>query len=174
MNKLILAALALAACGEGSDALQDKARKIDSWDFLRKAVAEGLKADGADRALIKGCIAEERNLFVHKCPICEPVRQSFSAYGNDPASVQGKGFPKDIADDLKNPTRLTQLKALERLIDRYVASHYERLKMSPADRQAMQAALAAGKKEGMRMKDLSGQKDFGDFCPSCNGASKAK
>lgn len=171
MRTLMLAALALAACGEGSEA---QARKIDPWEFLRKAVAEGLKADGADRALIKGCIADERNLFVHKCPICEPVRQAFAVYGNDPAPAQGRGFPKDIADDLKNATRLTQLKALERLVDRYVASHYERLKMSPADRQAMQAALAAGKKEGMRMKELSGQKDFGDFCPSCNGASKAK
>lgn len=167
MRTMILAGLALVACG------QAKARKIESGEFLRKAVTEGLKADGADRALVKACITDERNLFVRKCPICEPVRQGFAAYGNDPAPVQGKGFPKDIADDLKNPDRLVQLKAVERLVDRYVSRHYERLKMSAEERQAMQAALADGKKEGMKMKEL-GSPTFGDFCPSCNGAAKAK
>jgi len=131
----------------------------------------------ADRALVKERIVDGKSLFVQKCPVCEPVRQGFLEYGNAPAKetpatpAEGKGLPKDIVDDLKSPTRLTQLKALERLVDRYVSRHYERLKMSAEERQAMHSALEDGKKQGMEMKQY--QKDFGDFCPSCNGASGA-
>jgi len=60
------------------------------------------------------------------------------------------------------------------LIDRYVSSHYQRLKLNEEERKTLQVKLEIGKKEGMRMKELGPQKDFGDFCPSCNGAAKAK
>jgi hypothetical protein len=145
-------------------------------EFLRKAVVEGLKEDGADPAFINTFLVEKRELFVLKCPICENVRKAFAEYaaGKPVERVKGKGLPKDIVDDLKNPTRLVQLKAVERLVDRYVSSHYERLKMSPEDRENMQARLESWKKEGMKMKELGPQKDFGDFCPSCNGATKSK
>jgi len=147
----------------------------DPAEFLRKAVVEGLKEDNADRNFIKESIADKRNLFVLKCPICDQVQKGFAEYGAGKAveGAKGKGLPKDIVDDLKSPTRLTQLKALERLIDRYVSSHYERLKMPAADRRTMNVALEEMKKEGMKMKEL-GSKNFGDFCPSCNGAAKAK
>jgi hypothetical protein len=153
---------------------------MSTEEFLRKAMLDGLKEDAADRAWVKERIADQGGLFVLKCPICESIRKGVAEYGyaqpkdTPVAPVEGKGLPKDIVDDLKNPTRLTQLKALERLIDRYVSRHYERLKMNPEERQAMHAALEDGKKEGMRMKELGPQKDFGDFCPSCNGAAKAK
>jgi hypothetical protein len=150
-------------------------------EFLHKAVVEGLKEDAAERAWVKERLADQRNLFVLKCPICEPIRSGLAEYGNavpkDPpvAPEEGRGVPKDIVDDLKNPTRLIQLKALERLIDRYVSRHYERLKLTPEERRAMLTALEEGKKQGMEMKELGPQKkDFGDFCPSCNGAAKAK
>ena len=143
---------------------------MDPAEFLRKAVVEGLKEDGADRVFVKECITDRRELFVMKCPICEPVRQGFAEYAKA-VPTAGKGIPKDIVDDLKNPARQTQLKALERLVDRYVSRHYDRLKMSAEDRQKMQAEMEARKKDGMKMKEL-GSPNFGDFCPSCNGAAK--
>jgi hypothetical protein len=170
MRISLVAALTLAAPAWTA---QVKPGPLDPAEFLRKAVAEGLKEDGADRAFVKDCIADKRELFVLKCPICEPVRNGFVEHANAKEPVTGKGIPKDIVDDLKNPVRLAQLKAIERLVDRYVSRHYERLKMSADDRQKMQAEMDVRKKEGMKMKALGSPK-FGDFCPSCNGAAKAK
>jgi hypothetical protein len=178
MHVLLLASLALAACGQESKSPPAKPRRISIEEFVHQAVTEGLKEDAADRAWVKERIADQGGLFVLKCPICEPMRRGFAHYGSaDPkdtpvAPAPGKGVPKDIVEDLKNPTRLTQLKALERLVGRYVSRHYERLHLSAEERQALRAALEAGKKEGMAMKEY--QKGFGDFCPSCDGASKAK
>jgi hypothetical protein len=162
MSTILLALLSLAAG--------------DPEQFLTRAVVEGLKEDGADRAFVKECIAEKRDLFVLKCPVCEPVRRGFIEHarpGQNPVAAAGKGIPKDIVDDFKNPDRLVQLKAVERLVERYVARHYERLKMSADDRKKMQAEMEARKKEGMKMKEL-GSPNFGDFCPSCNAAAKSK
>jgi hypothetical protein len=180
MHLVMLAAFALTSCGQESPPAQTKPRKMSIGEFLHKAVVDGLKEDAADRAWVKERIADQRNLFVLKCPICEPIRSGFAEYGNAQskdtplAPAEGKGVPKDIVDDLESSTRLTQLTALERLVDRYVSRHYERLSMTAEERRAMHAALEHGKKEGMEMKELGPQKkDFGDFCPSCNGAAKA-
>jgi len=161
MHMMLLAGMALLA-------------QTDPGEFLQKAVLEGLKEDGADPVFIKDRITERHDLFVLKCPICEPVKRSFAKYASGPAPAKtGKGLPKDVVDDLKNPMRAVQLKALERLVDQYVSRHYERLKMTEQQRKDLQAKLEEMKKEGMRMVELGGQKGF-DFCPSCNGAAKAK
>ena len=169
MRIFIPAVLALTAFAQANP------RPMNPAEFLRKAVVEGLKEDGADPAFVKEGIADKGELFVLKCRICDSVRKGFTeyAYAKSP-EAKGKGIPKDIADDLKSPTRVTQLKAIERLVDRYVSSHYARLKLTATERQTMNAALEDWKKEGMKMKELGPQKDFGDFCPSCNGAAKAK
>jgi hypothetical protein len=180
MSIVLLAALALTACGQESNGPSTKPRRMPMGEFLRNAVLEGLKEDAADRLWVKERLAVQNGLFVLKCPVCDPIRSGLAEYGNTQsketpgAPAQGKGVPKDIVDDLKNPARLIRLGALERLVDRYVSRHYERLGMNPEERQRMHAALEEGKKEGMRMKELGPQKDFGDFCPSCNGAAKAK
>ena len=141
---------------------------------------EGLKEDRPDRDFIKECFAPKRNLFVLKCQICDQIQQGLAEYASPRAEekpaapAEGKGIPKDIVDDLKSPARATQIKAVERLVDRYVSRHYERLGMSAEERRSMHTALEDWKKEGMKMKELGPQKDFGDFCPSCNGAAKAK
>jgi len=178
MPIVLLACLVLSACGQEPPPAPAKPRRMSTKEFLHKAVVEGLKEDAADRAWVRERIADQDRMFVLKCPVCEGIRSGFSHYAytepKDPpvAPAEGKGVPKDIVDDLKSPTRLTQLKALERLVDRYVSRHYERLKMTAEERQAMHSALEDGKKQGMAMKEY--QKDFGDFCPSCNGAAKAK
>ena len=180
MSLFLLTAIALTACGGESHGPQTGPRRMPIGEFLRKAMEEGLNEDAADRLWVKERIADQNGLFVLKCPICDPIRKGFAEYGkaqpkeSPGAPAEGKGVPKDIVDDLNNSTRLTQLRALERLVDRYVSRHYERLGMNLEERRRMQAALEDGKKEGMRMKELGPQKDFGDFCPSCNGAAKAK
>jgi hypothetical protein len=171
MPLIVLATLMLTACQQ-----EDKPRRIDSDVFLRRAVVEGLTEDGADQAFVSESLTGQE-LFVLKCPICEPVRKGFIDYARaEPRDKPpaGKGFPKEIVEDLKKPDRASQLKAVERLVDRYVSRHYDRLKMSTEERRRMQAALEVGKKEGMQMKELGPNKGLFDFCPSCNGAAKAK
>lgn len=179
MKTLLIVVSVLAACGGESAPVQAKPRPIKPAEFLRAAVLEGLKEDLADRTFLKECFEKSGPMFVLKCPICEQVQAGLVAYLNPKDGekaappVEGKGIPKDILVDLKSPIRTTQLKAFERLIDRYVSRHYERLQMSAEERQIMHATLEDWKKTGMEMKVAGRQKDF-DFCPSCNGAAKAK
>lgn len=149
-------------------------RSIEPQDFLRKAIAEGLKEDGADRAFVKEFIADKHDLFVPKCRICDSVRAAFAEYGTSvDKPAPGKGIPKDVVDELKNAARVAKLNALERLVDGYVSRHYERLKLNAEERAKLQAKLEDLKKEGMKMKEL-GSPNFGDFCPSCNAAAKQR
>lgn len=185
MRISMVAALALGACGQGTDAAQPvqseapqvrieaaKPRAIDPEEFLSKAVTEGLTEDGADRTFVGEFIAGKGDLFVPKCRICYAVRKGFDQYAKG-APAEGKGIPKDISDELKHGARLARLNALERLVDRYVARHYDRLKVTAEERIPLQASLEEWKKEGMKMKEWGAPK-FGDFCPSCNGAAKAR
>lgn len=175
MKTLLLVVSVLAACGGESAPVQARPQPPKPHVFLQQAVTEGLKEDGPDRALVKECFAN-KDLFVLKCPICEPVREAIGkyAFAEDKVPAGGKGLPKDIVDDLKSPLRVTQLKAVERLVDRWITRHYERLGLNDAERRTLMVALLEMKKEGMKMKELGPQKNFGDFCPSCNGATRSK
>lgn len=178
MRISLLVALALAACGQGSDAAQSEPRTIKPAEFLSKAVSEGLQEDGVDKGFVRECIAQKGDLFVLKCRICDSVRNGFSAYistkcGQTPVPAEGRGIPKDIVDELKQGARLARLNALERLVDRYVSRHYERLRITAEERRTLHATLEEWKKEGMKMKE-AGSPNFGDFCPSCNGAAKPR
>jgi hypothetical protein len=168
---LVLASLMLTACRQ-----EEKPRKFDSDVFLHGAVVEGLTEDGADRAFVKESLTGQE-LFVQKCPVCEPVRKGFLDYARTESKDKppaGKGLPKEIVEDLQKPDRASKRQALERLVDRYVSRHYDRLKMSTEERRLMHTALEIGKKAGMQMKELGPNKGLFDFCPSCNGATQAK
>ncbi len=174
MKVLLMASLALAACEQ--DSVPEKPRTFDSGTFLRDAVVQGLKEDGADRNFVQESLTGQ-DLFVLKCPVCEPVRKGFIEYGYAKSAQNppiGPGIPKDVVDELKKPDRLARLKAVERLVDRYVSRHYDRLKMTGEERRKMRAVLEDGKKEGMGLKEMGPNKGLFDFCPSCNGAAKAK
>jgi len=177
MRVFLLSVFALAACGQGSEAVQEKPRTFKADDFLRQAMAEGLKEDGADREFVREFIAGKLDLFVLKCQICDAVRRGCSDYARSQAAVppapKDTGIPKDIVDELRQGARLARLHALERLVDRYVSRRQDRLKMTAEERRTLHATLEEWKKDGMRMKEL-GSPNFGDFCPSCNGAAKAK
>src|SRR5690242_16481322 len=97
MHLLLLASLALTACGQESTPAQTKPRRMSIGNFLRKAAAEGLNEDAADRAWVKERILGQ-----------DAIRNGFGQYGYaEPkdaplAPAEGKGVPKDIVDDLKN------------------------------------------------------------------------
>lgn len=175
MKALLFSMLTLASCGQEANAPQAPPappRTFKTHLFLRDAVIEGLKEDGADRAFVKQFIVDQSDLFVPKCLICEFVRSGCSDYARGAAET-GKGMPKDIVDELQHAARLGRLNALERLVDRYVSRHQERLRMTAEERRILHERLEELKKEGMKMKEVGAPK-FGDFCPSCNGAAKAR
>jgi hypothetical protein len=140
--------------------------------FLFLAVFEGLWEDGADSRVIQALLKNPGDHFVAKCPICTPVSHAFLVYAKSEDVLgyasRGNGWPKAIQDELISPDRAIRLKALEKLVDRYVARRLESVRMSDEDKKSLESRLIMSKKLGMTYKD----KGFGDFCPSCNGATK--
>ena len=139
--------------------------------FLFFAVFEGLWEDGADPALIKGILDKRSEHFVEKCPNCSPVAHAFKIYANSTDTEyesRGSGLPKDLQDDLKSPDRTTRLKTLEKLVDRYVSRRFEQSRMSDEVTKQMRNRLQMGRKYAMGFLTET----FGDFCPSCSGATK--
>jgi hypothetical protein len=141
--------------------------------FLFLAIFEGLWEDGADPELIQSILKMPEDHFVLKCPICSPVSHAFSIYATSQDvpgyASRGNGFPQAIKEELKSPDRATRLKGLESLVDRYVARRFESTRMSEQERKDMQSRLIMKKKLGTSYKD----RRFGEFCPSCNGATKS-
>lgn len=172
MKLLLFSVLTLVSCEQQADAPPPVPRTFKANEFLRQAVLEGLKEDGADRAFVKETLVDKSDLFVPKCQICTAVRAGFFDYTRR-EGTEGNGMPKDIVDELKHAARPARLNALERLVDRYVSRHQERLKMTAEERRVLHETLEEWKKDGMKMKEYGAPK-FGDFCPSCNGAAKAR
>ena len=147
----------------------------DMHRFLLFAVFEGLWEDGADPAILKELRKNPFEYFVPKCLSCDPVRQGFDVYLASPKSAlsndcKGAGLPKDLSDDLKNPDRKARMEWLRKLNERYVNRRFDRVKMSPQDREVIETFLQEGRKQGMAAKDDS----FGAYCPSCEGALRSK
>jgi hypothetical protein len=178
-SMLALAALATAGVALEHEDLASREEQSSkdvtleaSRRFLFFAVFEGLWEDGADPALIKGILGKRSEHFVENCPNCTPVAHAFSVYANstdiDNLPSRGTGLPKDLQDDLKSPNRPTRLKALEKLVDRYVSRRFEQSRMSDDETKKMRNRLQMGKKYAMGLLPES----FGDHCPSCSGATK--
>jgi hypothetical protein len=135
-------------------------------------VFEGLLDDGADAALFDPILRDPDKWFVVKCPICWPVMDGMKTYVKlrevmtHPST--GSGFPEELRSGLKSPDRKTRLKSIESLVQRYVTRRFERTVMTAGEKDQMKTMLMEGMKHGGTMK----QESFGDFCPSCNGATK--
>lgn len=146
-----------------------KLTKDDRTRFLITAVYEGLLEDGPEASVLEPIVKNSDQYFVAKCPICWPVIDGLAAYLSPRMyPLSGSGFPEQIRIGLRSPERAARLKAIEAMVDRYVARKFERTVMTAEDKTAMKNLLLMGKKEGTTMKQAS----FGEFCPSCTGACK--
>lgn len=174
--KPVLSLLLLLSCCPDAPPPQAQAdRKLTADDrtrFLIGAMFEGLVEDWPDAALLRPILEKRDEHFVGKCPNCGPIFDGMNAYVQMRATpsgpYEGKGFPKELSDGLKDPDRAVRLKALEALVDRYVTRHFENSAMTPGEKQSMKSWLIMGKKYGMTVKP----EEFGDYCPSCSGANK--
>jgi len=173
---MALLALLSVSCGREETPAQ-AARSLENADrsrFLVVAVFEGLLEDGPDPTLFEPLLRNPDQWFVEKCPICWPVHDGIQAYVTTlPKMVYpaaGAGFPEDLPAALKSEDRKVRLKGIESLVDRYVQRRFDRTVMTAADRESMKNLLLMGKKYGTTVK----QDSFGDFCPSCNGATFPK
>ncbi|HXX93531.1 MAG TPA: hypothetical protein VEN81_07850 [Planctomycetota bacterium] len=139
--------------------------------FLFLAVFEGLWEDGADPGVIQAILQKRWDHFIPKCPICHPVSHAFGLYAKSEDvelyPSRGKGLPKELQDGLRSPERKERLTAILKLVERYVSRRFAQTKMSDEERTNMRQWLWMGRKEGLSMKGGG----FGDFCPSCSGAT---
>jgi len=144
----------------------------DSMRFLVDAVFEGLHADWPDAELFPPILKDRDRHFVVKCPNCYGVTSGIEAFQSLREKhyypYKGLGFPPEIAAGLKNEDRAVRLKAIEAMVDRYVTRHFEQVVMTDGEKASIKSWLIMGKKFGMQVKE----KEFGDFCPSCAGATK--
>jgi hypothetical protein len=140
--------------------------------FLAAAVFEGLHEDWPDPRIFEPILKNRDQHFVAKCPTCNPVAGAIEGYVAFRKSCifpyEGNGFPPEIKAGLENPDRAVRLKAIEAMVDRYVTRHFEQVAMTDGEKAAMKSWLIMGKKFGMSAKE----EEFGEFCPSCAGATK--
>ena len=174
--KSALFLLALVSCGPADPAPQAQADRSltpdDRMRFLAAAIFEGLHEDWPDVLPLQDLLDHRDTYFVLKCPTCAAVAGGIDAYLHFRSTAvwpyQGKDFPKELADGLRNPDRPARLKAIEGLVKRYVDRRFGQVPMRPGEKEQMRALLEEGKRFGMSAKE----EGFGDFCPSCSGATK--
>ena len=141
--------------------------------FLTLAIFDGLWEDGAEADVVKPLAKHDDPIYIYKCPICMPVAHAFDIYASAPPPLiydgRGPGLPPDVLAQLKAVDLPPRKKGLEALVKRYVDRRFERLKMSDEEKTRLRGLIEKGRKTGMTYKSPKP----GDFCPSCEGASKA-
>lgn len=143
----------------------------DRTRFLAAAMFEGLHEDYPDPKIFEKILKDRDQHFVPKCPICNPVAGGIEGYIAFSKSCvfpyEGKGFPAELRTGLISKDRDERLKAIAFMVERYVKRRFEQWPMTPGEKQAMSIALLMGRKFGASAKEPT----FGDYCPSCNGAT---
>lgn len=155
-------------------AAQDFAEEKELARFLTPAVFDGLWEDGAQADVVKALASDNFKLFIAKCPVCMPVLHACRILAAAPPppmyDARGTGLPAEMVAQLKAVDLPTRKKGLEVLVKRYVDRRFERLKLSDAEKARLRFLIESGRKKGMSYANLPA----GDFCPSCEGAAKAK
>ncbi len=175
MKKLAMAMAAAGLAATGAWAgMQDRAKltQADQVRFVFFAVLEGLHEDGVERGVADAIVAApDPGYFVVKCPICHPVRAAFASYvpatGPYMEKVRREGLPKETLEALKSKDRDTRLRGIAAAVDRWMQRRFDLVNMPESERQEMRRLLKEGMKLGMSVKPP----DFGDYCPSCDGAN---
>jgi hypothetical protein len=171
----ILILLALVSCSPSpppeASRPDRKLTRDGMTEFLIGAIFEGLVEDWPDAALLQPILEKRAVHFVPRCLICTRVFDGMSAYvhlRSTTSSTHEVRFPKELSDGLMDPDRAVRLKAIDALVDRYVARHFERVDLTPGEKKSMKNGLMMDRKYGMTVKP----EEFGDYCPSCSGANK--
>lgn len=161
--------------------------------FLFFAVLEGLYSEGVQPDVVAKVLAGNPDSaatgsgdvghFIPGCPVCMPVRDAFLVYRDAPPILRwlkgpprhgfGGGLPADVAAGFLSSERTVRLKALEALVGRYVRQRFAALRLTDAERAAVEADLALGRKLGMQILNASPElrAAFEERCPSCEGAN---
>ena len=155
-------------------AVQDFAEEKELARFLTPAVFEGLWEDGAQAEVVNALAKDNFKLFVPKCPVCMPVLHACRILAAAPPPLmydaRGPGLPTEIVAQLMAADLPTRKKGLEVLVKRYVDRRFDRLKLTDVEKARLRALIEGGRKKGTSYMNPAP----GDFCPSCDGAAKAK
>lgn len=137
----------------------DRAKAVGAYEaFLEQAVYHGAKRDGLSKEFVE-ILVKDNSLWVGKCPICMNVEDGFREYM---AEASGTGIPAPFA----GADTQTKKRFLQQMVDDYVQWYFTVLKVTDAERKALEEGMKDGRERGMSL--ANGGEGF--FCASCDGA----
>ena len=129
--------------------------------FLYEAFLLGLQEDNVSLKMAENI--RDSNILVPKCPICTNTKRAVDSY-KGPKLLKKQNVPVEIITGM-NGTRKEKMEALKQLASRYIQRHIQKLAVQGEARQNLEQQLKNMRDKGMKTKP----KNFGDFCPSCEG-----
>ena len=151
------------------------------------AVLEGLYRDGVhndDVDLIippgkDGRSSFDLEHFVYACPLCHPAFEAFRLYRErEPfyglkarVDTFGPGLDEAARTQLRSPDAEQRRRAIQGLINRWVARRLDLMRLSDAERADITREMEAGRKQGMNgLKPGRQGAQIRTNCPICDGS----
>lgn len=130
------------------------------------AVLEGLYRDGVRQDDVEAILARKSkdacyDHFIYACPICTATVQALELYRDRPPLYSlkpvGNAADRTFGDGLDDPTRTqlrdpdarVRLKAIHRLLSRWISARLDSIALSKAQKEKLLAELKAGRDKGM-------------------------
>lgn len=172
----------------GGSACAAAAKGEDYGSALFFAVLEGLYRDGvsdeAADALLLTNDAEGYALFVPGCPICTPALNALRTYRTRPDFAGykvpqdnfGPGLPADIEAACTGTNIDARFKALNALIEGYIARYLEARRLTPDEAAQWRIAMEDWRKQGMAglsAQQVGGKDSSFKSCAVCDAANGA-
>ena len=185
---LLLPAALTAPRGGGPTCAAAAAGGDDYGSALFFAVLEGLYRDGVSDEAVDALLltndADGFALFVPGCPICTPALNALRVYRARPDFVGykmpsdsfGPGLPADVEAACRGMNVEARFKALNGLIEGYVARYLAAQRLTPEEAAAWRIAMEDGRKRGMAgltAQQVGGKDSSFKSCAVCDAANGA-
>lgn len=137
--------------------------------FLYEAILNGMKAEAFPINHAKWIIENPEVFFVENCRICENVKKGIQNYIENYVN-KTTSTASELLDDLVLKDKTEKQTAFLKIVNYYVDQHFNTTQLSKDEVDRLKSQLSVERKKGMSKK----KSDFGNFCPSCDGACKVK
>lgn len=155
------------------------------------AVLEGLYTDGIPAEVVDSIVppkktgdAAVKTSFVIECPLCHPTFEALRLYQQRPSFADdakrdtfGKGLDAKVVADLKSPTAMTRLQALQPLVKTWVERKLTSMRLSPEEKAEWEKKIGERSRQGKAelSNRLGKDEDYKGWstywgCAACNGS----
>ena len=188
----VLAAMELPPAVPPRDQLEDPVHRLVFFAVLEGCYRDGVSNEAVDLILPKnpdtGGVVMEYN-FVYSCPLCMPVIEALRTYrvrtrffDKRASDTFGKGLPAEVMTKLADPERKKRMPALQALINGWVQTRLDDLRVTDAERASWGAAIDDRRKRGAQVLEALRTGEHGDHyttlyadwpktCAVCDGAA---